>query len=157
MDYAKKLGYRIKLIAQAKKLENGIGMDVSPTLISIKDIVANVNQAYNVVEVTCNYLENVIFYGKGAGRYVTASAVVSDIMKTHKQDIWSHDYVCCHNVYPITYSKYYVRCHHPLDDLDYETYFSQNKDHIYITNHIELEDLQRQLQDKTYHLFKVRG
>lgn len=64
MDYAKKLGYRIKLIAQAKKLENGIGIDVSPTLISLKDMVANVNQAYNVVEITCNYLENVLFMEK---------------------------------------------------------------------------------------------
>ena len=50
IDYAKKLGYRIKLIAQAKKLDHGYGIDVSPTLIGIKDIVANVNQAYNVVE-----------------------------------------------------------------------------------------------------------
>ena len=90
IDYAKKLGYRIKLIAQAKKLENGYGIDVSPTLIGIKDMVANVNQAYNVVEITCNYLENVIFYGKGAGRYVTASAVVSDIMKTHQPTMWQH-------------------------------------------------------------------
>lgn len=156
MDYAKKLGYRIKLIAQAKKLENGYGIDVSPTLIGIKDIVANVNQAYNVVEITCNYLENVVFYGKGAGRYVTASAVVSDIMKTHQQDMWKHDYQYIENIYPITESKYYVRSNHPLD-IDYETYFSQDKDHIYITNKIELADLENQLQGETYNLFKVRG
>lgn len=157
MDYAKKLGYRIKLIAQAKKLDNGIGIDVSPTLIGIKDIVANVNQAYNVVEITCNYLENVIFYGKGAGRYVTASAVVSDIMKTHKQDIWTHDYQYCENIEPITRSKYYIRCSHPLDDIDYETYFSQKDDHIYITHEIELADLKEQLKNETYNLLKVRG
>ena len=157
MDYAKKLGYRIKLIAQAKKLDKGIGIDVSPTLIGLKDIVANVNQAYNVVEVTCNYLENVIFYGKGAGRYVTASAVVSDIMKTMRIDMWSHDFQYTEDVYPITYSKYYIRCDHPLDQLDYETYFSSNKDHVYITNTIELADLQKQLQGETYSLFKVRG
>lgn len=156
MDYAKKLGYRIKLIAQAKKLEKGIGIDVSPTLISLKDMVANVNQAYNVVEITCNYLENVIFYGKGAGRYVTASAVVSDIMKTHKTDMWRHDYKYEENISPITYSKYYVRSDHPLD-IDYETYFSQDKDHVYITNGIELDELKSQLQGESYNLFKVRG
>ena len=156
MDFAKKLGYRIKLIAQAKKLDNGIGIDVSPTLIGIKDIVANVNQAYNVVEITCNYLENVIFYGKGAGRYVTASAVVSDIVKTSRQDMWSHDYKYIEDIYPITYSKYYVRCEHPLD-IDYETYFSQDKNHIYITDKIELAELEKQLQGETYNLFKVRG
>ncbi|WRK53551.1 hypothetical protein SD457_26770 [Coprobacillaceae bacterium CR2/5/TPMF4] len=38
--------------------------------------------AYNVIEIDNDYVENVIFYGKGAGRYVTASAVVSDIIKT---------------------------------------------------------------------------
>lgn len=157
MDYAKQLGYRIKLIAQAKKLDQGIGIDVSPTLISIKDMVANVNQAYNVVEITCNYLENVIFYGKGAGRYVTASAVVSDIIKTLKEDMWNHDYQYTDDIYPITYSKYYIRCEHELDNLDYEMYFSQKKDHVYITNHIELVDLQKQLQGEDYTLFKVRG
>lgn len=157
MDYAKQLGYRIKLIAQAKKLDQGIGIDVSPTLISIKDMVANVNQAYNVVEVSCNYLENVIFYGKGAGRYVTASAVVSDIIKTLKEDMWNHDYQYTDDIYPITYSKYYIRCEHELDNLDYEMYFSQKKDHVYITNLIELVDLQKQLQGEDYTLFKVRG
>ena len=97
-----------------------------------------------------------IFYGKGAGRYVTASAVVSDIMKTHRQDMWKHDYQYEDRIYPITYSKYYVRCDHPLD-IDYETYFSQDKDHIYITNKIELDELLEQLQNETYNLFKVRG
>ena len=148
IDYAKKLGYRIKLIAQAKKLENGYGIDVSPTLIGIKDMVANVNQAYNVVEITCNYLENVIFYGKGAGRYVTASAVVSDIIKTHQPTMWQYQYQYVEDIFPITYSKYYIRCDHPLD-IDY--------DHIYITNPIELNDLKHQLQNESYNLLKVRG
>lgn len=156
IDYAKKLGYRIKLIAQAKKLENGYGIDVSPTLIGIKDMVANVNQAYNVVEITCNYLENVIFYGKGAGRYVTASAVVSDIMKTHQSTMWQHQYQYVEDIFPITYSKYYIRCDHPLD-IDYEMYYSQDHDHIYITNPIELNDLKHQLQNESYNLLKVRG
>lgn len=156
IDYAKKLGYRIKLIAQAKKLENGYGIDVSPTLIGIKDIVANVNQAYNVVEITCNYLENVIFYGKGAGRYVTASAVVSDIIKTHQAVVWQHQYMHVDNIYPITYSKYYIRCDHSLD-IEYEMYYCQDHDHIYITNPIELSVLKQQLQNETYNLLKVRG
>ena len=156
IDYSKKLGYRIKLIAQAKKLENGYGIDVSPTLIGIKDMVANVNQAYNVVEITCNYLENVIFYGKGAGRYVTASAVVSDIIKTHQPTMWQYQYQYVEDIFPITYSKYYIRCDHPLD-IDYEMYYSQDHDHIYITNPIELNDLKHQLQNESYNLLKVRG
>ena len=42
-------------------------------------------------------------------------------------------------------------------DIDYETYFSQDKDHIYITNEIELDELKNQLKGETYNLFKVRG
>ena len=155
MDIAKKLGYRIKLIAQAKKLNNSIGIDVSPTLISLKDMVANVNEAYNVVEITCDYLENVIFYGKGAGRYVTASAVVGDIMKTHNKELWNHDYTESKDITPITYSKYYVRSTKALD-IDYETYFSYEKDHVYITNEIEYQSLVDQL-DEDCQIFKVRG
>lgn len=155
MDFAKKLGYRIKLIAQAKLLNDSIGIDVSPTLISLKDMVANVNEAYNVVEITCDYLENVIFYGKGAGRYVTASAVVGDIIKTHQKEVWLHDYTNDKEITPITFSKYYIRSSKPLD-IDYETYFSFEKDHVYITNEIEYQSLVDQLDDDNYQIFKVR-
>jgi homoserine dehydrogenase len=155
MDYAKKLGYKIKLIAQAKKLENSIGIDVSPTLIRLKDLVASVDEAYNVVEITCDYLENVIFYGKGAGRYVTASAVVGDIIKTHQKELWKHDYTNHLDITPITYSKYYVLSHEALD-IDYETYFSFENDHVYITNEIEYQDLINNLNNVQCQIFKVR-
>lgn len=156
MDYAKKLGYRIKLIAMSKKLDKGIGIDVSPTLVPMKEIVGNVMDAYNVVEITCDYLENVLFYGKGAGRYVTASAVVSDIMKTSKKDVWTHDYEYTDEVYPITCSKYYVRSEQPLD-LNYDEYYSFGNDHIYITSEIELEELKNQVKDVPVTYFKVRS
>lgn len=155
MDIARELGYRIKLIAQSKKLENGIGIDVSPTLIGLNDLVANVNQAYNVVEITNNYLENVIFYGKGAGRYVTASAVVADIIKTHQKERWSHDYKYEENVYPITYSCYYVRSDKKLD-LEYDIYKQIDNDYVYITKEIEYDELMNCLNGNCS-VFKVRG
>ena len=105
MNYAMKFGYRFKLIAQAKKLDDGIGIDVSTSLVNKEMLVANVMDAYNVVEIDTDYLENVLYYGKGAGRYVTASAVVSDIIKTHQSDLWSHDYEDCQNVHPNHQSK----------------------------------------------------
>jgi homoserine dehydrogenase len=120
-------------------------------------MVANVNQAYNVIEVTCNYLENVIFYGKGAGRYVTASAVVSDIIKTLKDDKWEHNYTYTNEVYPITYSKYYIRSDHEIDTLEFDTYYSMEHDHIYLTDYIELDQLMKQLDGHDYNLLKVRG
>ncbi|MFV0393376.1 MAG: homoserine dehydrogenase [Coprobacillaceae bacterium] len=156
MDYAKKLGYRIKLIGQAKQLDNGIGIDVSATLVNKKELVANVMDAYNVIEIDNDYVDNVIYYGKGAGRYVTASAVVSDIMKTHQQEKWDHDYPDCNVIHPITKSKYYVRSGKALD-IDYETYFTEKTDHVYITHDIELEQLQKELPEESYTIFKVRG
>lgn len=156
MDYAKKLGYRFKMIAQAKEVNNGIGIDVAATLVSKKELVANVMDAYNVVEIDNDYVENVIYYGKGAGRYVTASAVVSDIIKTCQSERWDHDYEDCDNIYPITKSKYYLRANKPLD-VDYEFYFTEKHDHIYITHEMELADLTTTLGDAEYTIFKVRG
>ncbi len=131
----KKLGYRIKLIAQAEKLDNSIGIDVSPTLVPMSDIVGNVMQAYNVVEITSDYVENVLFYGKGAGRYVTASAVVSDIMKTHNKELWTHDYTYTDAITPIEDSRFYVRSSQPLD-IDYEESYSMDDQYIYMRRKI---------------------
>jgi homoserine dehydrogenase (EC 1.1.1.3) len=156
MNYAKKLGYRIKLIGQAKQLDNGIGIDVSATLVNKKELVANVMGAYNVIEIANDYVDNVIYYGKGAGRYVTASAVVSDIMKTCQQELWCHDYTESSAILPITKSKYYVRSRKALD-IDYETYYTEKTDHVYITHEIELKKLQKQLMEDSYTIFKVRG
>ena len=156
MDYAKKLGYRFKMIAQAKEVNNGIGIDVAATLVNKKELVANVMDAYNVIEIDNDYIENVIFYGKGAGRYVTASAVVSDIIKTTQKEYWNHDYQDCQNIYPITKSKYYLRCDRPID-VDYELYFTEKQDHIYITHEVELAKLTTSLGNLDYTIFKVRG
>lgn len=156
MDIAKQLGYRMKLIAQSKKLDKGIGIDVSVSLIGLNDLVANVNQAYNVIEITNNYLENVIFYGKGAGRYVTASAVVADIIKTHQSARWSYDYKDEEYIVPITYSKYYVRSDRKLD-LDCEICEMFDDEYVYITKHIEYADLLDQIGEDVLSLFKVRG
>ena len=156
MDYAKKLGYRFKMIAQAKEVNDGIGIDVAATLVNKKELVANVMDAYNVVEIDNDYVENVIYYGKGAGRYVTASAVVSDIIKNAQTEKWQHNYEDCPNIYPITKSKYYIRANKPLD-VDYEMYFTEKHDHIYITHEIELANLTTDIGNEEYIIFKVRG
>ncbi len=156
MDYAKKLGYRIKLIAKSELYEDSIGIDVSPTLIPLTDIVGNVMGAYNVVEITTDYLENVLYYGKGAGRYVTASAVVSDIIKTHNKELWSHDYPVTDKIKPITKSQYYIRTNKMLN-IKYESYLVIEKDHIYITEEYNLKELQELLKDTEYQYFKVRS
>lgn len=155
MDYAKKLGYRFKMIAQAKPVKDGLGIDVAATLVNLNELVASVMDSYNVVEIDNDYVNNIIYYGRGAGRYVTASAVVSDIMKTRQVERWSHDYPDCLNVYPISSSRYYVRVDKPID-IPYETYYSEKDDHIYITEEIELDDLKNRINGNAV-IFKVRG
>ena len=155
MDYAKKLGYRFKMIAQAKPGKDGLGIDVSATLVNLKHLIANVMDSYNVVEIDNDYVNNIIYYGRGAGRYVTASAVVSDIMKTIQVEKWSHDYQDCKHVYPITLSRYYVRVDKPVD-IPYEIYYSEKADHIYITEEIELADLKAKINQDQAIIFKVR-
>ena len=74
-------GYVIKLIANTKKLDNGkITASVRPTLVSRENIISGVNGVFNAVMVTGDQTGEVMFYGKGAGKEATASAVVADIM-----------------------------------------------------------------------------
>lgn len=75
------LGYVIKLIANAKKLDGGkITASVRPTLVSRDNVISSVNGVFNAVMVTGDQTGEVMFYGKGAGKEATASAVVADIL-----------------------------------------------------------------------------
>lgn len=81
VDYANEFGCVIKLIGHAKKLENGkIDASVSPTLVSRDCILSGVNGVFNAVMLNGDQTGEVVFYGKGAGKEATASAVVADIM-----------------------------------------------------------------------------
>ena len=74
-------GYVIKLIAHTEKTKDGkIKAWVRPTLVSRDCILSNVNGVFNAVMVTGDQTGEVMFYGKGAGKEATASAVVADIM-----------------------------------------------------------------------------
>ncbi len=81
VEYADNFGYVIKLIGHAKKLDNGkITANVSPTLVSRDCILSSVNGVFNCIMVNGDQTGEVAFYGKGAGKEATASAVVADIM-----------------------------------------------------------------------------
>lgn len=79
--YAKSAGMTIKLIATSQVQENGSLLAyVAPALISEEHPLAVVNDVYNGVFITGNMLGDVMFYGRGAGKLPTASAVVSDVV-----------------------------------------------------------------------------
>ena len=78
--YAEQLGYRIKLIAMARRGAQGIELRVHPTLVPGKRLIANVEGAMNAVVVQGDAVGTTLYYGKGAGSEPTASAVVADLV-----------------------------------------------------------------------------
>lgn len=85
IDYAKEFGYTIKLLAIGKKRSDGIELRVHPTLIANDHPLANVRGVYNAVYIHGDQVDDILFYGKGAGMYPTASAVMSDIIDIAKR------------------------------------------------------------------------
>ncbi|MFP4520861.1 MAG: homoserine dehydrogenase [Fibrobacterota bacterium] len=78
--FAAEFGYRIKLLAISKKTDEGIEVRVAPTMIPANSTLAGVNGAYNAVFLNGDSCGPQMLYGQGAGRFPTASAVISDII-----------------------------------------------------------------------------
>lgn len=77
---AKEKQYEIKLVAQAIKLKNGnVAAFVLPQFVRKDDHLAFVKNEYNGVEIESGFADKQFFYGKGAGSFPTASAILSDI------------------------------------------------------------------------------
>lgn len=88
MRFAEQLGYTIKLLGMVKILESGkretkaakrIQVSVCPTLVPNSHVLANVNGVFNAVFVRGDAVGDTLFYGRGAGKDATASAVLSDM------------------------------------------------------------------------------
>ncbi|OGV66862.1 MAG: hypothetical protein A3K18_30460 [Lentisphaerae bacterium RIFOXYA12_64_32] len=80
IQYAAHLGYRIKLLAIIKEEDSKVQMRVHPTLIPDRSLLGNVNGVFNAVWVRGDTVGDTMYYGRGAGRDATGSAVVADIM-----------------------------------------------------------------------------
>ena len=79
--YAENAGYAIKLIGTVKPAEGGrVSAIVCPRLVPKSDMLSSVDGVYNAISVTGDGVGDVLFYGKGAGKLPTASAVVGDII-----------------------------------------------------------------------------
>lgn len=84
MEYAKRLGYVIKLLGIAKNEDDRIEVSVQPTLLPVKHPLASVNDEYNAVYVYGEAVGETMFYGPGAGQLPTATAVVADVIAVSK-------------------------------------------------------------------------
>ena len=95
--YADFAGMVIKLIGRARKTEDGkYFVTVYPAMVSRKHVLANVEDVFNAVLVRGDAVGDVMFYGRGAGKLPTASAVVADIvdcvkhLNARKYLSWEH-------------------------------------------------------------------
>lgn len=78
--YADELGYRIKHLGIARRVEAGVELRVHPTLIPAKRLLANVEGVMNAVLVQGNSVGPTLYYGAGAGSLPTASSVLADVI-----------------------------------------------------------------------------
>ena len=84
IKYAKSMGRAIKLLATSKHVGDGYAAMVAPFLLNSKHPLFNVNGVFNAIFVKGNVLGDAMFYGSGAGKLPTASAVVADIVEMAK-------------------------------------------------------------------------
>lgn len=80
MEYAEAMGMVIKLVAMSKRKDDKIEARVSPMMLSKDHPLANVDDVFNAILVSGNAIGDAMFYGRGAGKLPTASAVVADVI-----------------------------------------------------------------------------
>lgn len=87
--YARKLGMSIKLLGRCRMVEDKVFAMVSPCMVSSSHPLYMVNDVFNGILVHGNMLGDAMFYGAGAGKLPTASAVCADVVKA-AQKLGSH-------------------------------------------------------------------
>ncbi|GIW82312.1 MAG: homoserine dehydrogenase [Gemmatales bacterium] len=80
IQYARELGYTIKLLAEAWLSGRKLALHVSPVLLRKHDPLALVRGPYNAIHLVGDVVGDTLFYGRGAGQMPTASAVVADLI-----------------------------------------------------------------------------
>lgn len=87
VELSSQLGYTIKLIARVQRLENGkILPTVMPMVVEEDNLLSQVNGVYNAVMVRGDGISKAMFYGRGAGKFPTASAVLGDMIEEVQLD-----------------------------------------------------------------------
>jgi homoserine dehydrogenase len=116
---AKEKNYDIKLVAQAKKLINGkVAAFVLPQFINHDDHLAFVKNEYNGVVIESGFADKQFFYGKGAGSFPTASAVLSDLSALRYQYKYEYKKLYHHKPHELT-NDFYIKAYVSFNDWKY--------------------------------------
>lgn len=84
IQYAKQLGYQLKLLGIAECDENQVSVSVQPTMVRNSHPIASVNGVFNAVLVYGEAVGETMFYGAGAGEMPTATSIVADLVAVSK-------------------------------------------------------------------------
>ena len=138
IKYAKALKASIKLLGSSKKVGDTVYAMVAPMMINSKHPLIGVNDVFNGVFVHGNVLDDVMFYGRGAGKLPTASAVVSDVVDAARHmgaaitTIWSSEKLELGSIAEAEH-KFFVRMHsESLDDINEEALREAFGDVLYV-------------------------
>ena len=80
IEYAKQLGCKIKLVGRSKINNGKVNGYVRPVLVGNDDIISKIDNEFNIIVVNGDFLGEVSFVGKGAGKDATGSAVYADVL-----------------------------------------------------------------------------
>ena len=80
IEFATELGYRIKLLGIARLTDHGVEQRVHPCMVAEASAIAQVGGVFNAVVAEGNFVDRVVFEGRGAGEGPTASAVIGDVV-----------------------------------------------------------------------------
>lgn len=116
---AKEKGQAIKLVAQAQKLKNGgVAAFVLPQFVKQDDHLAFVKNEYNGVVIESGFADKQFFYGKGAGSFPTASAVLSDIAALRYHYRYEYKKLYHHKPHQLN-NEVYLRVFISFDDISF--------------------------------------
>ena len=115
----KEKNLQIRLVAQAKKLQNGkVAAFVLPQFVSQDDHLAFVKNEFNGVVIESGFADKQFFYGKGAGSFPTATAVMSDIAALRYEYRYEYKKLYHHKPHELT-NELYLRVYVSFDDWSY--------------------------------------
>ncbi|GAB3012721.1 hypothetical protein GCM10027051_14760 [Niabella terrae] len=146
---AKSRGQQIRLVAQAKKLvSGGVGAFVLPQFVKADNPLAFVKNEYNGVVIESGFADQQFFYGKGAGSFPTASAVLSDLSalrygyKYEYKKLYHHDpHVLNDDIYLRVYVSFNDIKNIPTEDFEWIEQWHAQEDRKYLSGIIALKKL----------------
>jgi homoserine dehydrogenase len=116
IEAARRLGGAVRLIGSFRREESGVAISVCPRIVPGNNPLSGINDVYNGMSVTSRLTGDVMYYGRGAGRYPTAGAVIADVIaalngayKMESHPVWEAapaDFVCD---FADSHSRVYVR------------------------------------------------